>query len=290
MKKGLIIAVAAVAVVGIGAGGYLTYQKKAEQEAYEAQMTATISSLPTITMYEKEDLPTIEEEFAGTESLIDIDSVQPDISNVYASEPGEYEVNYTFNDSKGEQRTATVKCEVKPELASHVTGMQNITIDKGDPIPTDSGCSFDEYVDSVTLNTEDVDNEEAGTYDISYTILGANGEMKIVDGYTCTVNEVAPPTPTPTPSPTPTPTPTPEPEEATDEENTNDETVEAQENPEEVSATTEDAVGNIEVQNNVVETGDENNIVAIIAVIVICLGAAGGVLVYKKKKDTKASK
>lgn len=290
MKKGLIIAVAAVAVVGIGAGGYLTYQKKAEQEAYEAQMTATISSLPTITMYEKEDLPTIEEEFAGTESLIDIDSVQPDISNVYASEPGEYEVNYTFNDSKGEQRTATVKCEVKPELASHVTGMQNITIDKGDPIPTDSGCSFDEYVDSVTLNTEDVDNEEAGTYDISYTILGANGEMKTVDGYTCTVNEVAPPTPTPTPSPTPTPTPTPEPEEATDEENTNDETVEAQENPEEVSSTTEDAVGNIEVQNNVVETGDENNIVAIIAVIVICLGAAGGVLVYKKKKDTKASK
>lgn len=290
MKKGLIIAVAAVAVVGIGAGGYLTYQKKAEQEAYEAQMTATISSLPTITMYEKEDLPTIEEEFAGTESLIDIDSVQPDISNVYASEPGEYEVNYTFNDSKGEQRTATVKCEVKPELASHVTGIQNIIIDKGDPIPTDSGCSFDEYVDSVTLNTEDVDNEEAGTYDISYTILGANGEMKTVDGYTCTVNEVAPPTPTPTPSPTPTPTPTPEPEEATDEENTNDETVEAQENPEEVSATTEDAVGNIEVQNNVVETGDENNIVAIIAVIVICLGAAGGVLVYKKKKDTKASK
>ena len=290
MKKGLIIAVAAVAVVGIGAGGYLTYQKKAEQEAYEAQMTATISSLPTITMYEKEDLPTIEEEFAGTESLIDIDSVQPDISNVYASEPGEYEVNYTFNDSKGEQRTATVKCEVKPELASHVTGMQNITIDKGDPIPTDSGCSFDEYVDSVTLNTEDVDNEEAGTYDISYTILGANGEMKTVDGYTCTVNEVAPPTPTPTPSPTPTPTPTPEPEKVTDEENTSDEATESQENQEEVPATAEDAVGNVEVQNNVVETGDENNIIAIVAVIVICLGAAGGVLVYKKKKDTKASK
>ena len=64
---------------------------------------------------------------------------------MYATEPGTYEVNYTFNDSKGEQRTATVKCEVKPELASHVTGMQNITIDKGDPVPTDAGCSFDEY-------------------------------------------------------------------------------------------------------------------------------------------------
>ena len=158
MKKGLIVAVAAVAVVGIGAGGYLTYQKQAEQKAYEAQMTATISSLPTITMYEKQDLPTVEEEFAGTENVIDIDSIQPDISNVYATEPGTYEVNYTFNDSKGEQRTATVKCEVKPELASHVTGMQNLTIDKGNAIPTDAGCSFDEYVDSVTLNTEDVDS------------------------------------------------------------------------------------------------------------------------------------
>ena len=295
MKKGLIVAVAAVAVVGIGAGGYLTYQKQAEQKAYEAQMTATISSLPTITMYEKQDLPTVEEEFAGTENVIDIDSIQPDISNVYATEPGTYEVNYTFNDSKGEQRTATVKCEVKPELASHVTGMQNITIDKGDPVPTDAGCSFDEYVDSVTLNTEDVDNEEAGTYDISYTILGAaNGEMKTVDGYTCTVNEVAPPTPTPTPSPTPTPTPEPEEEKPADEENADDETTTnedtdaEQQDAEETPAPAGDAVGNVEVQNNVVETGDENNIAAIVAVIVICLGAAGGVLVYKKKKDTKS--
>ena len=226
--------------------------------------------------------------------MIDIDSIQPDISNVYATEPGTYEVNYTFNDSKGEQRTATVKCEVKPELASHVTGMQNITIDKGDPVPTDAGCSFDEYVDSVTLNTEDVDNEEAGTYDISYTILGANGEMKTVDGYTCTVNEVAPPTPTPTPSPTPTPTPEPEEEKPADEENADDETTTnedtdaEQQDAEETPAPAGDAVGNVEVQNNVVETGDENNIAAIVAVIVICLGAAGGVLVYKKKKDTKS--
>ena len=271
MKKGLIIALAAIVLVGGGAGGYLTYQKKAEQKEYESQMAATISSLPTITMYEKEDLPTVEEEFQGTDKMINIDSVQPDISNVYATEPGEYEVKYTFNDTKGEQRTATVKCEVKPELASHVTGMKNITIDKGDELPTDSECTFDDYVDSVTLNTEDVDTEEAGTYDISYTILGADGEMKTVDGYTCTVNEVAPPTPTPSPSPTPSPTPEPkseEPEEATPAADT--------EADSEQNQNTQDgeAVGNVEVQNNVVETGDENNIIAIIAVIVVCLGAA----------------
>ena len=46
-------------------------------------------------------------------------------------------------------------------------------------------------------------------------------------------------------------------------------------------------VGNVEVQNNVVETGDENNIFAIGALIVVCLAAAGGVIVYKKKKDNK---
>ena len=108
MKKGLIIALAAIVLIGGGAGGYLTYQKKAEQKEYESQMAATISSLPTITMYEKEDLPTVEEEFQGTDKMINIDSVQPDISNVYATEPGEYEVKYTFNDTKGEQRTATV--------------------------------------------------------------------------------------------------------------------------------------------------------------------------------------
>ena len=240
------------------------------------------------------DVGTLGSYWEANMELIDIDSIQPDISNVYATEPGTYEVNYTFNDSKGEQRTATVKCEVKPELASHVTGMQNLTIDKGNAIPTDAGCSFDEYVDSVTLNTEDVDNEEAGTYDISYTILGANGEMKTVDGYTCTVNEVAPPTPTPTPSPTPTPTPEPEEEKPEDKENTDGEiitgegTESEQTDAEETPAPADNTVGNVEVQNNVVETGDENNIAAIVAVIVICLGAAGGILVYKKKKDTKS--
>ena len=35
MKKGLIIALAAIVLVGGGAGGYLTYQKKAEQNLYK---------------------------------------------------------------------------------------------------------------------------------------------------------------------------------------------------------------------------------------------------------------
>ena len=210
MKKGLIaIVVAAVVAVG-GAGGYMMYQKKAEEKAYNEEVKQAINSLPSIVVYEKEDLPTVESEFANAGSCIDINSVEPDISNVYTTEPGEYEVKYTFKDSKGEQRTATVPCVVKPELSMHVTGMKDIEIDKGDDLPTESGCEYDDqYVSSVTLNTENVDNEEAGTYDISYTILGVDNDMKTVDGYTCTVNEVATPTPTPTPKPTATPTPKP---------------------------------------------------------------------------------
>ena len=274
MKKGLIAVVLVAVLAAGGAGGYTVYQKKVAEKKYEQDMTKTISSLPAITVYEKEDLPSVEEEFKGTESNINIDSITPDISGVHTSEPGEYDVKYTFKDSHGTDRTATVKCTVKPELASHVEGMQDIEIDKGDELPTESGCTFDDYVSSVTLNTDEVDNEEAGTYDISYTVLGADGDMKTVEGYTCTVNEVA------TTTPKPTATPEAKPEDSTAQT----ETTEAESNSQPEQAATDTAVGNVEVQNNVVETGDENNIIAIGALIVVCLGAAAGVLIYKKKK------
>lgn len=284
MKKGLIAVVLVAVLAAGGAGGYTVYQKKVAEKKYEQDMTKTISSLPAITVYEKEDLPSVEEEFKGTESNINIDSITPDISGVHTSEPGEYDVKYTFKDSHGTDRTATVKCTVKPELASHVEGMQDIEIDKGDELPTESGCTFDDYVSSVTLNTDEVDNEEAGTYDISYTVLGADGDMKTVEGYTCTVNEVATPTPTATPKPIATPKPTATPEAKPEDSTAQTETTEAESNSQPEQAATDTAVGNVEVQNNVVETGDENNIIAIGALIVVCLGAAAGVLIYKKKK------
>lgn len=280
MKKGLIAVVAAAVLVVGGAGGYMTYQQKQEEKAYEAKMIETINNLPEIVVYEHEELPAVEEEFAGTENVINIESIQPDISSVYTSEPGKYEVKYTFNDSNGEQRSTAVVCHVKPDLAKHASGMKDIEIDKGDELPTTNDCTFDDYVDSVTLNTDMVDNEEAGTYDISYTILGADGEMKTVDGYTCTVNEVAPP-------PTPTPTPVKEKPKKPKKEDTKktDEEAPAEniENSEQTNAT----VGNVEVQDNVVETGDENNLIAIGAIIAACIAAVAGVFVYRKKSNRK---
>lgn len=269
MKKG-IIAVALVAALGAaGAGGYTYYNKQQTAKEYETKVAEAISSLQPIEIYENEDIPSIETEFAGTDGVIDITSVTPDISNVYANEPGEYTVSYTFKDTNGEERTATVQCTVKPDLESHVEGLDNITIDKDEEIPTEVDCTYDEYVSSVTLNAENVDTESAGIYDISYTILGTDGDMVTADGYTCTVNETADPTPTPTPKATATPTPTPEATEA----------------PAEPDETEPAEVGNVEVQENVVETGDENNLIAIGGIIVVCIAAIGGVIVYRKKRN-----
>ena len=76
MKKGLIaIVVAAVVAVG-GVGGYMMYQKKAEEKAYNEEVKKAINSLPSIVVYEKEDLPTVESEFANAGSCIDINSVE----------------------------------------------------------------------------------------------------------------------------------------------------------------------------------------------------------------------
>lgn len=285
MKKGLIAIVAAAIVVAAGAGGYTVYQNKQEVKAYEEQMSATLSSLPTITVYEKEELPSIEEEFAGTENMIDINSVTPDISNVYTTEPGTYDINYTFKDTKGDDRAVTVQCIVKPELSSHVEGMQDIEIDKGDDVPEALECEFDEYVSSVTLNTDEVDNEEAGIYDISYTILGVNGDMKTVEGFTCTVNEVAPP---PTPTPVPTKEPVEEETELVEDEEETEDIQEEVSDAEQEDTQNDTAMGNVEVQDNVVETGDENNIIAICLLIVVCVGAAVGVFAYRKKARKKS--
>ncbi len=276
MKKGLVIGVLIAVLAAGGAGGYMMYQQKQEEKAYEEKMAKTIAGLPEIIVYEQEDLPSVEEEFSGTENIIDVDSVEPNIENVYTTEPGEYEVIYNFKDTNGESRTATVNCVVKPELTSHVTGMKNIEIDKGDKLPEDADVTYDEYVDSVTLNTDNVDNEEAGVYDISYSILGADGEMKTAEGYKCTVNEVALPTPTPVKK---KPEPTKLPKKDT---NLPDET--KKENTKTEEENNSSIVGNVEVQENVVETGDENNIIAIVSIIVISLAAIGGVVIYKKKK------
>ena len=116
MKKGLIAVVLVAVLAAGGAGGYTVYQKKVAEKKYEQDMTKTISSLPAITVYEKEDLPSVEEEFKGTESNINIDSITPDISGVHTSEPGEYDVKYTFKDSHGTDRTATVDITISDIL------------------------------------------------------------------------------------------------------------------------------------------------------------------------------
>lgn len=329
MKKGLVIAVVAVAVAGAGsAAAYQYYQQKEEAKAYDAEVQEAIAALPQITVYEQDDLPSVEEEFTGLENYVDIDSVQPDISAVTTTVPGEYEVIYTFTDTSGVERTATVGCTVKPDLPAHVSGMTDIEVNEGGEIPS-VDTTFDEYVEAVTMNTDGVDVQEAGTYEITYTILGADGDQVVADGYKCTVNEAPPLTQhvaglkdieveqgseaptevsddvsfdsyvesvTLNASGVDTETPGEYPitysilgtdgrMESVEDYVCNVIETEAPETEESETETDglTDAVGNVEVQETVVETGDETNFLIIVVVLLACVAAITGCIVYKKK-------
>lgn len=268
MNKKIIGLVAVVGIAALGVGGYSTYTQKQEQAKYNEEIQSAISQIETISVMEGEALPSNEDVLGGVE-YINMDTVVADIQSVDVTTPGDYTVTYTFNDSKGTERTVDVPCVVSPELVNHVAGLSDIEVDYGEELP-EIDCTYDEYINSVT-RTEDVNIEEPGTYPVTYTILGANGEMEEVE-YTCTVNDTRP---SPTPTPTPAPTPVKEKEtEAETEAETETET----------EAESEGAVGNIpQTEAETVQTGDNTSIAAFVAAIIICLGVIGGLLYMKKK-------
>ena len=271
-KKALIGVVIAAAAVVCGFGGYKVYQGRLEREAYNKQVADSISAIPDIVITEGDTLPASDSVLSDV-AHIDTDTINTDISSVDAKTPGTYTATYKFKDDRGVEHEASVPVDVKPELESHVKGLGDIEIDYGDDIPTEPKCTYDEYVSSVTMDTSDVDNMQPGTYEVTYTIVGVDGDMAQETHY-CTVNDTRP-SPTPTPTPKPTPTPTPE--------------VKETEAPTEAETETEGPVsGNIQNETDTpVPTGDTNNIVGIIAIIAMAGIVAGLVVVRVKKKNRK---
>ena len=269
MNKKIIGLVAVVGIVALGAGGYTTYTAKQEQAKYNEKIQTAISQIKTVSVTEGETLPSNEDVLGGVE-YINMDTVVADIQSVDVTTPGDYTVSYTFEDSKGTERTVDIPCVVQPELVNHVTGLSDIEIDYGEPLP-EVDCTYDEYVNSVT-RTEDVNVEEPGTYPVTYTILGVNGEMEEVE-YTCTVNDTRP-----SPTPTPIPTPVKETEVETETEIETENTTEEE---------TEVAVGNVpQTETETVQTGDASNITVFVSAIILCAGVIG-VLLYVQKKKKK---
>lgn len=273
-KKALIAVVVAAACAAGGFGGYKVYQGNLERQEYNKQVSDSISAIPDIVITEGDTLPSGDSVLADV-SHIDTGSINTDISSVDAKTPGTYTATYTFKDDKGAEHEASVPVSVKPELAKHVKGLGDIEIDYGDDIPTEPKCTYDEYVSSVSMDTSEVDNMQPGTYEVTYTIVGVDGDMTQEIHY-CTVNDTRPsPTPTPTPSPTPTPTPEPKETEAETEADTE-------------ADTESDATGNVQEETKTpVPTGDNNNIAGIVAVIAMGAIVAGFVVVRIKKKNKK---
>lgn len=274
MKKGLIGLVAALCITGLAAGGYMIYLKKQEQQKYSEELQSAISKIEQIEVMEGENLPS-NEEVLGNNEYINLDTVVADIQRVDVTTPGEYTMAYTFQDTQGTERTIDVPCLVKPELLNHVSGLEDIEIDYGEELP-EIDCTYDEYISSVT-RSEEVNSEEPGTYDVTYTILGVNGEMEEVE-YVCVVNDTRP-------SPTPTPTPEPETETETETEamteTEDDGTISLEEE-------TEEAMGNVpETEKEVVKTGDANNMVSLIVLIILCAGILGYLAFARIKKKNK---
>lgn len=277
MKKGLIILLAAAGACAAAGGAYTVHQNNIRQEAYNKEVDDSIEAITEIDISEGDSLPG-SADVLGNVKHIDGSSVQADISKVDASTPGKYTIDYSFKDDQGRDRTASVGVDVKAKLQDHVTGLGDIEIDYGDDVPAEPNCTFDEYVSSVTLDASEVDPMSPGTYDITYTIIGADGDMEQVPAY-CTVIDTRP-SPTPTPTPTPVPTPAPETEAETE--------TEAATEADETETEGQVLTGNVSpTPKEVAQTGDNNPVEAIAAILVICAVAAAFVVIQirKKKKD-----
>lgn len=196
MNKKLIAGIAMSLALVLGAGGFVVFQNQAHTEEFNNSVTAELEQIKDITLTEGESLPNVDNVFDGLE-LINLNSVEADIQNVDVTTPGEYEILYSFTDTEGQERQKTVNCTVLADLKEHVTGMGDLTVDYGEELPP-ANVTYDEYVDSVVRDDSLVDITVPGTYPITYTILGMDGEMEEVE-YLATVLDTRPdPTPTPT--------------------------------------------------------------------------------------------
>lgn len=179
MNKKLIGCIAVILALVCGIGGISAYKYSEQLRIDNEKIAAELATIPDITLMEGEMLPEATEAFSEM-TMINKDTMTVDIQNVDVTVPGTYEVVYSFQDIKGQERTKTVSCTVIADLEIHVDGMEDMIVDYAEELPEEE-LSFDSYVDSVIRDDSKVDIMEPGTYPITYTILGVDGEMSVVE-------------------------------------------------------------------------------------------------------------
>lgn len=277
--KKMVAASSILLAIVCGTGGYIAIKDQQQATEDRKLVEKQLSNVQDIVIKEGESLPDLKEAFADA-SMIDQTSIQVDIQNVDSTVPGSYDVICTFNDVRGNQGEKIINCEVQPNLAQHVTGMEDITIDCGDVLPV-ANTEYDSYVESVVRDDSLVDIEEPGTYPITYSVLGTNGEIDNVERLVTVLDN--------RPEPTPAPTEKPKKAEKTAEsgrktgssENAEADNGSGAEAP-------EDLTGNVDASpenDHTVATDDTSNILGYF--FALCMATAGAVFALFKKYGQK---
>ena len=291
MKKKMIAFIAIALAVVCGVGGYLAIQQTRQNAADNEKISSEMAKIEdNVVIREGAALPAPEETFRDT-TMIDKNSIKADIKEVDVTVPGTYEVEYTFNDIKGQSRSKTVSYTVEANLLDHVDGLSDIQVDYGENLPPVNAV-YDEYIESVERDDSMVDNETPGEYTVTYSILGKDGNIETVEKK-ATVFDTRP-------APTPTPIP-----EKKDNDNIFDvfiknkdkelERVEASDGEEVAEEPAEEneqeeipETGNVDMPENdrTVLTGDDTNIAPIVVILIssACIVAAAVFFLVKKKK------
>ncbi len=199
-KKKMLAGVAVVLAVCCVAGGYVAIQNQRKVEAVNASIAKELSKIENFEITEGGSLPDLKSKLDSV--YIEPDSVFVDIQNVDVTVPGEYEVIYDFKDVQGNNRTKTVTCTVNVDLKKHVQGIEDFTVNYGEPLP-EGNVTYDEYVDSVTRDDSEVDVMNPGSYPVTYTILGTDGRMGTEECLATVLDTRPEPTPEPTVAPQP---------------------------------------------------------------------------------------
>ncbi|MFP4177764.1 MAG: immunoglobulin-like domain-containing protein [Acholeplasmataceae bacterium] len=147
-----------------------------------------------------EDVPDLLEDVTAIDRVDGdlTDSIQVDTGDLDFEVEGVYDVTYSVTDNDGNTRTETITVTViEPDVdrvPPEILGAKDIEYTIGEELPDYlEGVTAEDYfdgdlTDEIDVDDSDVDLEEPGTYDLTYTVFDAAGNVQ-TETVTVTVEE-----------------------------------------------------------------------------------------------------
>lgn len=101
---------------------------------------------------------------------------------------GEQKITVFVTDANGNTAEQEIMVKVVEDYLAHVSGFKDITCTVGNQVDFMSGISFDKKVKSVTPDASNVKLGKVGTYKLTYSVLGDDGETTAIREVKVTVN------------------------------------------------------------------------------------------------------